>query len=606
MHNDALIRRAALLTVTFLLLLLSPPERARAQFAGSSQPERPAAGPSEHPTLDGLRRALGQGYSEEELVGWIETTAAWFELSLEETLALRSQGFSEGLLASMTQLREEPLGALLADMDLFRPDAGADRAGLSENHIRKMIRLAVPEEEILAAIEEEGSAANLEIGEALDLRAQGVTPALLAAIARGRLVIPVPGEEGVPLLDDILAGSEEVPLLDDLFGIEDEAALEPITDLIVLADVPKAKVRIAPSTTRPADLLRLSDSEGSTPARIDLAPGSHYVIVDKPVDEFDAGIIPALRTVHDGEGPSRTLIESGLLYYDVEDCCLPRSLSGDFEITRISENQQGIILGDEFGGLPPYFWDGNRFLILVVEKARIERVYKVYLVRKAVGEGRILVASFIPPSRDPLSLQRHLAEGPKAQAAYNEWSAPNPAALDGLAQAYGIPRAEIPRLEDALMTYGKATWAGEPGDGTLRLLTLSLDTLGRTRLEEAYFTPEGPFGMLATPKPAPPPTSKKKRKGPEPPPPPPPLPSPERDYDEAVGLPVFFVENGTENAALLRLGDGTVLYVPPGATEEVTVGPGTFTVEARFADKPSEPWIGKIHFTYHARYRLQL
>ncbi len=568
------------------------------------------AGPSEPPTLDGLRRAAEQGYSDEELIAWIEATGAWFELSLEETLALRAEGYSAGLLASMTQLPEEPLGALLADMEHFRPDDGADRAGLSENRIRKMIRLGVPEEEILAGIEEKGSGAKLEVGEALDFRARGVTPQLLAAIAGGKLVIPAPGEEGVPLLDDLLADAQEAPLLDDLLEIEEGeegAALEPMTELIVLADVPKAKVRIAPFATRPPDLLRLSDSEGSTPARIDLAPGSHYVIVEKPVDEYDDGIIPALRTVHDGEGTTRTLIESGLLYYDVEDCCLPRSLSGDFEITRISENQQGIILGDEFGGLPPYLWDGNRFLILAVEKARIERVYKVYLVRKAVGEGRILVASFIAPSHDPLGLQRHLAEGPKAQAAYDEWSAPDPVALDGLALAYGIPRAEIPRLEDALMTYGKATWAGAAGDGTVRLLTLSLDTFGRTRLEEAYFTPEGPFGMLATPKPSlSPAPGKKKGKKQEPPPPPPSLPAPEREYDETVDLPVFSVENGTENAALLRLGDGTILYVAAGSSEEVTVGPGTLTVEARFADKPSEPWIGKIHFTYHARYRLQL
>jgi hypothetical protein len=272
-----------------------------------------------------------------------------------------------------------------------------------------------------------------------------------------------------------------------------------------------------------------------------------------------------------------------------------------------------MILGDEFLGLPPYLWDGNRYLILAVRKGQVRRVLKAYEIRRAAGEARTLVSTFIPSTHDPL-MPPEAEAGPEEEEEV-EADAPAPGEetdhpgwivpredVKGVAGIYGIPQDQVERLEEGLSSKGKATWMADQ-DGTLTVLTLSLDSYSRLRTDEVALRRDGPYGMLSTP--APPLPPKKKRKV-APPPPPAPLKSISRTIDPSTELPILTVQNPGSDGVLLRLSDGTSLFLAPGQTRDVTVTPGTHEVVARFEEKPSERRTAKAHFTYHARYRLRL
>ena len=73
-----------------------------------------------------------------------------------------------------------------------------------------------------------------------------------------------------------------------------------------------------------------------------------------------------------------------------------------------------------------------------------------------------------------------------------------------------------------------------------------------------------------------------------------------------VQLPVLEVSNEGSHAAILRLEDGTILFVPAGGTAEAVVGPGTTALEARFDAEGQPPLGGRAIFSYQSRYRLTL
>jgi hypothetical protein len=154
-----------------------------------------------------------------------------------------------------------------------------------------------------------------------------------------------------------------------------------------------------------------------------------------------------------------------------------------------------------------------------------------------------------------------------------------------------------------LSSEGKATWKTSSSDGTYTALTLSLDTLGRTRLSEVRLRRDGPHGSLSTPAPE---SKKRKSKKSAAPPAPPPLPEPSRSVVPELTLPVLSVENSTKSAALIKLSDGTILFILPGDTREVTMSPGSYELEAKFEDTKMEKRIGRAQFASQARYSLKL
>lgn len=626
--------------------------------AGEEKPSTPA------PTIEEILAAHRSGKPSAAIVSWVKASHASFHLTLEAVLELRGQGLPIEVISAMSGVPGEKLQRLVGETGRS-PATGAasPRTGLSKRQILKMIHEGTPEPEIMRAIGEQGSKASLDLDEALSLQEQGASPALLAAIVTGTApALPAVPQAGspeappaaagaprqaggpappgqAPTLDEILGpeeATEESPTLDEALGEiepeeeeaepgpeeaeitmtleeaigEEEGAVEPEalrTYLFALSDPSGARLFLAAASARAVDLLKQAKGAGRTPAQIELDPGAWFLLVEKKPDDFDAGLIPAIRTVHDGDGTTRTLIESGDIYYDAQRCCLPRSLAGDLAIARISEDQQGTILGDEFGGLPPYLWDGNRYLILSLREGRIRRAIKVYEIRKAVGESTTVTATFIPTSAaDPLAPRAIPAAGAMEEAeaqARESWRAPAPADLDGIAEIYGIPGEDLSKLAPLLTSMGKAIWRQEGDDGSVDLVALSLDSIGGIRVEEYHYRKDGPFGMLSTP--APPAIRKKKGAKPKveiasP------LPDVTRTADPGAFLPVISVSNGTKGAALVRLWNGTAMYVPAGETRDRMVSPGSGEIEARFASKPAEKRRVKAHFTYHARYKLRL
>lgn len=567
-----------------------------AQYDAPPPPESAASGLDGYPTEEGVLAAVEEGESAGRIIAWIRENGAWFDLTLREALDLRARGVEPPVLAEMTQLSSRDMGSLMAELGYFRPgEEIPGKEALGRRELRKMIRKGAGEEDLLSAFQERGSQIDLKLEEAMALHADGLSPALLAAAAGGILDQPemaAAGEDAVSL-DEILAkaaGEEEEDLEEEPDIWDEQLVAGRMNDLLVLSDTPGSRVSVAPAGARLADLLRMADSRGRTPARVKLSPGEWFVLVEKPLDEFDERVIPALMTVHDQAGRTRTLIENGRIFYDADACCLPRSLSGPFTISRISANQQGLVMGDEFLGLPPYLWDGNGHLILLVDQARVRRIIKVYRITKADGEGRTLVATFVPSSRDPMSVEPLEPVSPESEAAYAEWTTPSNADLDGISAIYGLPRDRTSRIRTLLEIQGKATWASRDSKEGLRLVTLSLDTLSRLRIHEISLGLEGPFGMHATST-VEIPTAE-------------PLTPPTRILDDDLNLPLLTVENTTESNAVLRLEDGAVLYIPAGESRETGLSPSSFTYQVRFAEGGGSPRNGAARFTYHSRYRL--
>jgi hypothetical protein len=643
-----------------VIALTASPASAR-QFEGP-----PGASPQEaetslpEPTIDSVLEAYREGKPPADLIAWIDGAQTTIDLSLDDVMKLRGAGLPVEVIAAMARTPGERLGSLIDALPASASGKTRERSGLSRRQILRMIHEGNPEPDILKAISEQGSKASLSLREALELQGQGVSPKLIAAMETGGPSAPpdsssaagaatAPPAQQVPTLDEILPpetspspspstepptldqaltqeappekgegpeaieGEEPAPTIEEALGEEEIAAPEEPgespTYFFALSDPDGARLMIAPSSARVVDLLKQAKGAGRTPAQIKLAPGSWFLLVEKKPDDFDAELIPAIHTVLDGEGRTRTLIESGDIYYDARSCCLPRSLTGALSIARISEDQQGTILGDEFGGLPPYLWDGNRYLILSVREGKIRRAIKVYEIRRAAGESRTLTATFIPTSvPDPLAPR----ESPAAESmdevearARESWTAPSAAEMKGIGKIYGIPGEEISKIVPALTAAGKAIWRHTGGDGSVTFVAFSLDLGGRLQVEEYLYKKDGPFGMLATPAPPPPPHKRRKASRPSAAEARP-LPDLARQLDPESLLPVLTLSNEEKTSVVVRLWDGDLFVVPPGTKREVSVSPGSGEIVVRSAENPEERRKVQAHFTYHARYTLRV
>lgn len=608
------VRSTSPRVAVLLILLLAAAPPAVAQFEAGTGDISEDAILSGYPTIEGIRRARAAGHPVERILTWIRVHDALFDLDLDEAMQLHAEGLEVPVIAAMAQMPETEVAPLLETFEKVYVARTGPREGLSKRRLMQMMEYGAPESEILAAIAEKGSRAELTLAEAVAMMQGGASPRLVAAIGRG-IVPPEAGQAAAPMLDDLLAGEsdegeqgeegdeegagegEEGVALEEIFE-EEGIPVEPegAPRLVVLSDPPGARISIAPATIRPADLLTLPRSQGRTPAEIRVDPGAWYVLVEKPLDGFDTGIVPALRTVHDGDGGSRTLIQEGTLYYDVQHCCRPRALTGTVEITRIAEDQPGTLLGDEFEGLPPYLWDGNRYLILTVERGVVRRVIKVYLIKRAAAEERTLMASFIPSSAEPLD---HAA-APEAVStrARTTWEVPSAEGFAALAKILGLPEADAPKLHARLLESGKALWRKED-DAGFRIVSFGLDSMGRLRVDDVPLERTDLYGMLETPRRS---TKRKTVAEKEPGP----LPAFRKVRRPGSELPVIEISNHRSVGALVRLGDGTTFYVAPGETVTSQVSPGTYVVEGRFDGGENSYLQGRARFSYNALYRLSL
>ncbi|HXI03728.1 MAG TPA: hypothetical protein VNI57_11180, partial [Candidatus Saccharimonadales bacterium] len=321
-----------------------------------------------------------------------------------------------------------------------------------------------------------------------------------------------------------------------------------------------------------------------------------------PLDDFDASIVPAVRTVHDADGTTRTLIYNGTVYYDAQDCCEARGVGSALQITRVMEDHPGIILGDEFDGMPPYLWDGNRYLLLTIENGRIVEVTKVYRIVRATDEERTLMATFTPSSLNPLE-QTPTLEAVSTRARMT-WAVPDTATLSALAKINGVPESDVQAIDDRLNQVGKAVWKSESESG-VHIVSFELDTLGRLRLDRVDLDRKGFDGELATPAPPAPPPAKDKAKE-KTPPGPAPLPDVHRTRQIEQELPLLQVTNNRKSAAEVRLADGTVIFVDAGQTAESIVSPGTWTIDVQFESGEPARMTGSARLAARARYTLAL
>ncbi|MBI3448583.1 MAG: hypothetical protein HY049_06685 [Acidobacteria bacterium] len=663
---------ALLLAVPFSSLSARQFEPPPKSAGDPAEQAAPAPDESAAPTVDSILEAHRAGKPAADIVAWIEGSGAHLSLSLAGALTLRRAGLPSEVIASASGENAARIDALLAKFPMVAPATAAGPGDLSRRQILKMLHAGTPEPEVLDAIASQGSKGSLSLHEAIALENEGISATLLVAIAgegprKGALaeiaaaapaaaVTPPPAASAPePTLDEVLeakaaaapaAGGETAPTLDEALGgdeapeaeepgetpeatpdasaptldqilpeEEEEAAAEPPesidTYLSVLSDPADSRLSIAPASTRLVDLLAQSKSAGRAPAQISLAPGAWFLIVEKRIDAFENGILPAMRTVLDGDGATRTLIASGDISYDAAACCAPKSLSGPLSISRISQDQQSAILGDEFDGLPPYLWDGNRYLILSIRDGRIRRALKVYVVKKAAGESRTLTATFLPTSSpDTLAAAPPPAEGETAVApgeaeifARESWTPPTRDELAPIARFYGVPTTDNAKLAAKLAATGKAVVRRDGDDGTVSLVAFSLDSNSRVRAEEFVYRKDGPYGALSTPVPPPPPKHRKKAK-------PVTLPAPleavQRVDDPTNFLPFLTVSNKSKSIALVRLWDGTAIFVAGGTSKDLTVSPGSGEIEARFGDNPAERRVVQAHFTYHEHYTLKL
>jgi len=613
-----------------------------AQYGGGSPSTAIPFSFDEYPSFEGVLAAHDAGKSDRAIVQWIRSSGAYVPLSLDQALQIKARGVGPEVCAAMSHLPSAKVDKLLGGFGGVYVARSESRRGLSRRQILKMLDEGATDGEISAAVAERGSRADLSLAEAIELQERGLSASTLSAVARGtsvaadaapaaRAAAPAgpkslddifaaadEGEEEVPLLDDIMADDEDLAedegsALDEDYDDEDEIAAEAAgsmeapaeadpSQVLVFSDSPDARAFVVPGSARVVDLMESADGIGRTPARKSLDPGPYYVMVEKRLDPFDRAIIPAFRTVHDGSGRTRTLIESGGIYYDSDDCCLPRSLQGEFSITRISENQQGVLLGDAFDGLPPYIWDGNRFLILTVEGARVTRILKVYEIRKAAGERQTIVATFTPSHRDPLLPVPEPSPdaGTRSEVPLVTWK-PDPAELTGIAEVLGFGAQETPRVFTKLQEYGKAVCRKEDKDGRLRLIAVRVDSYGRLGVLQSWLGRSGPYDMYSTISPPTSPVAGAGAKGA-----PAQLMKPERTADPTVNLPVLAVTNSGNKPAVLLTGEGQAIFLGPGQTKQTTVAPGATTLEAVFADAPGAPRQGRVTFSYYFRYKLIL
>jgi hypothetical protein len=175
-----------LLVAACFLALPGPP--AQAQFESIPEDMSEDARFSSYPTLDGIRQARRAGHPPKRILAWIRDYDAYFSLDLDEALQFHAEGLETEIIAAMAGMPAEQVAALLGTLERVYVARSGPREGLSKRHILKMMEYGAPEEEVLAAIAENGSRAEVGLEEARRLMNEGASATLVVAIARG--VVP--------------------------------------------------------------------------------------------------------------------------------------------------------------------------------------------------------------------------------------------------------------------------------------------------------------------------------------------------------------------------------------------------------------------------------
>ncbi len=459
------------------------------------------------------------------------------------------------------------------------------RAGrpMDAGAIRTMLEKGEESGSIASAIAERGLTAPLSLDEVLALRAAGADDEVIAAL--GAASIAGAGEARADAEESI-----HVPTSEE-------------SDRLWVASIPAgARVFVSPRGARRQDAIKHDNFVGRTPLSLPLDAGEYTVVVQKEAGAFDEELLPAWRTVHD-DPESRSVLDDAVLVFDPQACCLPGSLDGDVNVHPVPRDQSRSVIGDEFGGLPPYLFDGEDVQLLDVRRARIRSIMKLYTLKKNPGQSRLLVAAFIHSEGDPLDLDTITGLPPGAP--YREYLEgeglsflKSPDGVASLAGALGVQADDLSTAVAMLRRAGKSI-LHQPVEGGFRFLSLALEDGGRLRVTDRTIRPEDPFA------PPPPPPSKKRKAKPLPPPPaPPPLPAMERVVSPGQGLPRLEIDNTTDQAVGLLFDDGQFCWTPPRSRAEFSIDPGTHDVRALAPPGAPPGPAGQLHFAYHARYRM--
>jgi hypothetical protein len=455
--------------------------------------------------------------------------------------------------------------------------------------IRKMIANGQEPPAVVASIRERGIRGAPTLDEVMELRRLGATDEVLAAINQAAALAARNQQSEEEAGTEPAEASPAPPL----------APAESADTFSVYSMPAGASVYLSSARTRLEESLQHGYLAGRTPLSLTLAPGDYTVIVQKEAGDFEAGLLPAWRTMHDGPG-TRTVLDNADLTFDPASCCLPGSLSGTVDLHPVPEDQSRVIIGDEFDGLPPYLFDGETLQIMRVRGSAVTHVMKVYHVRKTAGQPRLLASTFVAAEGNPLdaSVVADRGAGMPFEALVTApeldylGSAPG---LTALASTLGFEADHLGAGVAMLRRAGKAI-LHQQLEGEIRLLVMAIDYGGRLRVTDRTVRPIDPFAA--------PPAHTGKKKKVAPPTPPPPLPGIERTVVPGLGLPRLSVDNATKHGLALLFSDGQFCFVPPSTTREFVVDPGTFDVKALSPRASGAAPEGRIHLSYHARYAM--
>ena len=536
-----------------------------------------------------------KGVSPDVIVEEIARKGLKEPIELDQLLALGAEGIPDNLLLAMaagarqtptsTSAEPSPASAGMESTPEVQGEPGEPPLKAAE--IRRMLERKLPPDDIVSAIETRGIAAPPSLEEAIAMRKLGATDPIIAAINTAALDL---GEEAA---DD---ESDSEATHGALSALPPAANTEILT---VLSYPAGARVYLSPSRTRMEERFRHDYLVGRTPVSVTVPPDDYTLIVEKRAGTFEAGLLPAWRTMHDPPGV-RSVLDETELTFDPLKCCLPGSVSGVVDLRPIPEEQPRAIIGDQFDGLPPYLFDGEMLQILRVRRSQITEVMKLYHVRKTAGQPRALIATFIPAEGDTLDLDTSAPANPGASFD-SEIELPqlqyllNGPGQKGLAAALGVETEHLGNAIAVLRNIGKVILHQQVAGG-LRLLTLAIDYNGRLRVTDQTVLPVNPFAAA--------PVKKGKKKAAPVPAPIPPLPALARVVVPGLGAPRLDLVNPGPAPVALILGDGEFCYAPAGATTECVLDPGTHQV--RVMNGGQQRGGGTMHLSYHARYTMKM
>ncbi|HKY33482.1 MAG TPA: hypothetical protein VJV23_13190 [Candidatus Polarisedimenticolia bacterium] len=501
-----------------------------------------------------------------------------------------------------------PAEVLLALARGARPESLPAEPPLDAAGILALLEQGGDPAQVAGAIRRRGLAAPLALQDVLALRKSGADDQVMAAVREASAPRPSPAAVGE---ESRGAGREDEPAGGEEPEAQTPAAPEPAQpsatptadtgDRVWVSSVPAgARVFVSTARTNDQEVFDHDHYVGRTPLSLALDPGDYTIVVQKEAGEFEAGLLPAWRTVHDTPS-TRSLLDEADLTFRPDRCCLPGTLDGRVEVKSVPAGARPAAIGDQFDGLPPFLFDGEGLQILRVRRARITHAMKLYPLRKHPGQSRVLIATFLPAEGDPLD-QADVIGLPSGTPFDAHLEAPGLEMLGAADRRAGLARilrVEEEHLEQAIGMLRRAGKAilHQQIEGGLRLVSLAVDDHGRLRLSDMEVKPIDLFA------PPPPPPPRRKKTPPPPPPPPPSLPGMDRLVVPGLGLPRLAVHNTGKEGIGLLMDDGALYYVPAGARREFSVDPGTFQARV-LTGGPSPDPRGRLHFSYNARYTI--